>query len=53
MFTSKNDGFSMMSSVDVNTNISKLIEIFKLLSDKDLFENHYREALAKRILKVD
>lgn len=53
MFTSKNDGFSMMSSDNVNANIGKLIEIFKLLSDKDLFESHYRDALAKRILRVD
>jgi hypothetical protein len=42
-----------MKNNHVNAYISKLIEIFRIIYDKDLFEIYYREALAKRILKID
>lgn len=39
-----------LSETDINTQLDKVIVIFRFLSDKDVFEDYYNKALSKRLL---
>jgi len=39
-----------MSESEVNDRLDKVIQIFRYLQDKDIFEGFYKNSLAKRLL---
>ena len=39
-----------MNDVDIEEVIDKVIQIFRFLTDKDIFEGFYKYSLAKRLL---
>lgn len=42
--------FKGMQEVEINEKLDKVIQIFRYLSDKDIFEGFYKNSLAKRLL---
>jgi len=42
--------FKGMSESEVNDRLDKVIQIFRYLQDKDIFEGFYKNSLAKRLL---
>lgn len=43
-------GVQGLQEIEVETQLDKVIVIFNFVSDKDLFESYYKNALAKRLL---
>lgn len=42
--------FKGMSESEINERLDKVIQIFRYLQDKDIFEGFYKNSLAKRLL---
>lgn len=42
--------FRTMSDADVSEVVEKVVQIFRFLTDKDIFEGFYKSSLAKRLL---
>jgi mRNA-degrading endonuclease YafQ of YafQ-DinJ toxin-antitoxin module len=42
--------FKGMSESEINDRLDKVIQIFRYLQDKDIFEGFYKNSLAKRLL---
>ena len=42
--------FKGMSEGEINEILDKVIQIFRFLQDKDIFEGFYKNSLAKRLL---
>lgn len=42
--------FKGLSDVEINERLDKVIQIFRYLQDKDIFEGFYKNSLAKRLL---
>lgn len=42
--------FKQMSEAEINEKQDKVIQIFRYLQNKDVFEEHYKASLAKRLL---
>ena len=42
--------FKQMSEPEINERQDKVIQIFRYLQNKDIFEEHYKTSLAKRLL---
>ena len=42
--------FFQKTEAEVDTILDKTVGLFKLLSDKDVFERYYKQHLAKRLL---
>lgn len=43
--------FKGLAEAEVNEKLDKVIQIFRYLSDKDIFEGFYKTSLAKRLLE--
>ena len=43
-------GLKGVSEVDADLQLEKVIVIFRYIQDKDIFENFYKQHLAKRLL---
>ena len=42
--------FKGLSDAEINERLDKVIQIFRYLQDKDIFEGFYKNSLAKRLL---
>lgn len=42
--------FKTMTESEINEKLDKVIQIFRYLQDKDIFEGFYKTSLAKRLL---
>jgi cullin 3 len=44
--------FKGLNEIEINEQLDKVIQIFRYLQDKDIFEGFYKTALAKRLLEA-
>ena len=43
--------FKTISEADLNERVDKIIQIFRYLNEKDVFEGFYKNSFAKRLLE--